>query len=196
MIARRFLYAAALPCAFFPVLAVNQEAVNVCSQLSAQLPAKLAYPPATNSSQSAVTNTSAAYTEAQSRYWDSANADDIPACVLFPSTAEDVSLAMKLLQKAPNVPFALKSGGHNYNRGFSSTDGGVLISFRPNMNYTRLAADNNSAEVGPGSRWGEVMTILDTHDRCIVGGRDGDVGVGGYIPLGGISYLTSQYVSN
>jgi FAD/FMN-containing dehydrogenase len=90
----------------------------------------------------------------------------------------------------------LKSGGHNWNRGFSSTDGGVLISFRPNLQSVQLAHDGLTAKVGPGSRWMEVMQVLDRSNKCVVGGRVGDVGVGGYILQGGISYLTAQHVSH
>jgi hypothetical protein len=46
------------------------------------------------------------------------------------------------------------------------------------MNYTTLAPDGESAEVGPGAKWTEVMTVLDKSNKCAVGGRSGDVGVG------------------
>jgi hypothetical protein len=63
------------------------------------------------------------------------------------------------------------------------------------MNYTTLAPDEESAEVGLGAKWTEVMTVLDKSNKCAVGGRSGDVGVGGYVILGGLSSLTSQYIS-
>ncbi|KAK4889592.1 hypothetical protein LTR27_011670 [Elasticomyces elasticus] len=40
------------------------------------------------------------------------------------------------------------------------------------------------------------MQKLDKSNKCAVGGRSGDVGVGGYVVQGGISYLTSQYVGH
>ncbi len=123
-----------------------------------------------------------------------ANDADIPACAFFPASSEDVSAAIIALGKEPGVPFALKSGGHNWNRGFSSTDGGVLISFRPNLQNVTLASDGQTAKIGPGARWVEVMQNLDQSNKCVVGGRSGDVGVGGYVVQGGISYLTAQYV--
>ena len=39
------------------------------------------------------------------------------------------------------------------------------------------------------------MDVLDKSNKCIVGGRVGDVGVGGYLMQGGISYLTAQYAT-
>ncbi|KAF2670785.1 FAD-binding domain-containing protein [Microthyrium microscopicum] len=133
------------------------------------------------------------YKNTTTTYWDAANDADVPACAFFPASSKDVSTAIVALAKEPGVPFALKAGGHNWNRGFSSTDGGVLISFRPNLQNITLASDGQTAQVGPGAGWVEVMQKLDKSNKCAVGGRSGDVGVGGYVLQGGISYLTAQY---
>jgi hypothetical protein len=69
------------------------------------------------------------YDVAKGHYWNAASRDDTPTCVTFPTNAEEVSDIVKVLQKYTDVEFAMKSGGHNPNRGFSSVDGGVLISF-------------------------------------------------------------------
>jgi hypothetical protein len=175
-------------------LADSSEALKLCQTLHQQLPTKLTFDP-TGPYGSDNSTLTADFNDATSRYWDAANNEDHPACALFPSSASDVSAALKLLNAVPRVPFALQSGGHNWNRGFSSLNGGLLISFRPNMNYTTLAPGGESAEVGPGTKWTEIMTVLDKSNKCAVGGRSGDVGVGGYVILGGLSYLTSQYVS-
>ncbi|KAF2165441.1 hypothetical protein M409DRAFT_55835 [Zasmidium cellare ATCC 36951] len=164
------------------------HAQAICHQLHKQIPSRVAFDNTTNNGKLA-----AAYQEATQRYNNAANADDVPACVLFPSCASDVSAAFKLLHDAPDVPFALKSGGHDWNRGTSSTNGGVLIYFRPYLNYTTPSHDGLSAEIGPGARWQEVIPPLEAINRTVVGGRYGDVGVGGYISRGGISYLSSQY---
>lgn len=166
------------------------HAESICHELRKKIPSRVAFDNRTING-----GLTAAYEEATKRYNNAANADDVPACVVFPSCAADVSIAFKLLYDAPDVPFALKSGGHDWNRGTSSTNGGVLISFRPYLNYTVPSQDGLSAEVGPGSRWQEVIPPLEAINRTVVGGRYGDVGVGGYISRGGISYLSSQYVS-
>ena len=70
------------------------------------------------------------------------------------------------------MPFAVKSGGHNPNVGFSSTDVGVLIDFK-RWNGTRISEDREMAEVPPGARWVNVITDLEEYGRTVVGGRIG-----------------------
>src|SRR6187402_3570979 len=65
------------------------------------------------------------YMYAKVHYWSGVNADATPACVVFPTNAQDVSAVVRILLKYPDVGFAVKSGGHNANAGFSSVDGGV-----------------------------------------------------------------------
>jgi len=108
----------------------------------------------------------------------------------------------------PSVPFAVKSGGHNTNVGFSSVNWGVLISFSK-LASTNVSADQTTADVGPGARWAEVMTALEPYNLAVVGGRIGqcsnllmivlanlflgDVGVGGLLLGGGLSFLSAQF---
>ncbi|KAK3641357.1 hypothetical protein LTR56_011385 [Elasticomyces elasticus] len=173
---------------------VSPQAQRVCDDIHSAAPSRLVYAPSSSKASLNSPYLAELYTNTTATYWDAANDADVPACAFFPSCSEDVSAAIIALGKEPGVPFALKSGGHNWNRGFSSTDGGVLISFRPNLQSTKLAMDGLTANIGPGARWVEVMQELDKSNKCAVGGRSGDVGVGGYVVQGGISYLTSQYV--
>jgi hypothetical protein len=174
---------------------ISPQAQAVCDEIYSTAPSLLAYAPSSPKASLNSPDLTALYMNTTMTYWDAANDADVPACVFFPTSSEDVSAAMIALGKQPGIPFALKSGGHNWNRGFSSTDGGVLISFRPNLQTTTLASDGQTAKVGPGARWVEVLQELDKNNKCVVGGRSGDVGVGGYVVQGGISYLTAQYVS-
>jgi hypothetical protein len=112
------------------------------------------------------------YFYATNHYWSNTNVDATPACVVFPTSAEDVSTVIKILLQYPEVPFAVKSGGHNPNAGFSSVDGGILISFQ-NLNDTTLSPDQNTAVVGPGSQWKDVVGALEPHGLTVVGGRLG-----------------------
>jgi hypothetical protein len=134
------------------------------------------------------------YTYAREHYWSQANADPEPTCVFFPSNAEEVSFAVQTLNLYPNVLWAMKSGGHNCNANFSSVNQGVLISFRPNLQDIVLSEDRQTVEIGPGARWGEVIEAVNPCNVTVVGGRLGDVGVGGYTLGGGLSFLTPQYV--
>lgn len=112
------------------------------------------------------------YITAQSHYWSAANADLIPACAVFPENADDVSLIVKALLNQPSVNFAVKSGGHNPNVGFSSVDGGVLISMSK-IASTVLSEDQKTAEVGTGSRWLGPTQALEPHNLTVVTGRLG-----------------------
>ena len=92
-------------------------------------------------------------------------------------------------------PWGVKGGGHNPNVGFSSTQDGVLLSMEQNWATTRLD-ENNLAHVGPGSRWIDVATALDPYNRAVVSGRLGHVGAAGLTLGGGLSFLSTEYVSD
>ena len=149
------------------------------------------------------------YVYAQSHYWSAANADLIPACAVFPTTAQQVSQIVAVLNDSPGVNCSVKSGGHNPNVGFSSTDGGVLVSMQ-NISSTVLSPDQTEAYVGTGSRWLAVAEALEPYNLTVVSGRigmytlsqldhvrilifQGDVGVGGLTLGGGLSFLSTQY---
>jgi hypothetical protein len=53
------------------------------------------------------------YNYAKSHYWSAANGDLTPACVVFPTNAEEVAAVVTVLQDYTDVNFAMKSGGHN-----------------------------------------------------------------------------------
>jgi hypothetical protein len=112
------------------------------------------------------------YTFAKNHYWNNANAQFTPACVVLPTCATHVSGAVQVLLQYPDVSFAVKSGGHNANVGFSSTNGGVLIYFK-NMNQTTLSWDESTADVQPGARWENAIQALEPYNRTVVGGRVG-----------------------
>ena len=112
------------------------------------------------------------YDYAKSHYWNNANAAYTPACVVLPSSALHVSQVVQVLGQYSDVDFAVKSGGHNANVGFSSVDGGVLIYFM-NMNTTTPSPDLATADVQPGARWENAILALEPYGRTVVGGRVG-----------------------
>lgn len=136
----------------------------------------------------------AQYSNTTREYWNGINALNRPACAFFPHNAQQVSTAITLLNQYPDTRFALKSGGHNFNLGVSSTDGGVLISFNENMASVALSADGKSFAVGAGARWGDVYEAGVERHKIAVGGRLANIGVAGFTLGGGMSYLSSQYV--
>ena len=114
-----------------------------------------------------------------------------PYCVYKPSSAAQVSV-MVLLSRLSQCPFAVKSGGHSAFAGAATIEGGITVSFQ-NMKSVKLSEDKKIAAVQPGNTWFDVLTALSTTGVTVVGGRVGDIGVGGLTLGGGISFLTNQY---
>ena len=113
----------------------------------------------------------------QANYWSTACGALKPSCQLYPTTAQEVAAIIRILN-ANNETFAIKSGGHNPNQGFSSIDGGPLVSTRE-LNEVLYDAASGTVRVGPGNDWEDVIGKLDGTGVTVVGGRIGDVGVGG-----------------
>ncbi|KAI0483182.1 hypothetical protein GGR56DRAFT_663748 [Xylariaceae sp. FL0804] len=114
------------------------------------------------------------------------------ACIVNPSSAEEVSSAMKILVQQQTT-FAVRSGGHNYIPGFASVnDTGVLISLS-DLDSVELAEDQTSVNVGPGSRWEDVYEAIVPEGLIAVGGRVGPVGIGGLMLGGGMFYFSDEY---
>lgn len=76
--------------------------------------------------------------------------------------------------------------------GYANTDGGVLIGLT-DLNQITLSADKSYVSVGPGRRWEEVYSYLQTYGLVALGGRVGIVGVPGLLLGGGISFYSNQY---
>ncbi|KAF7551940.1 hypothetical protein G7Z17_g4659 [Cylindrodendrum hubeiense] len=131
------------------------------------------------------------YTTEQTEYWSTSCSALEPSCILYPTTADEVASILKIIGDN-DERFAVKSGGHNPNDNFSSIAGGPLISTK-NLNQVLLDPKTGQVRVGSGNRWDEVADELDGTGWTVVGGRVGNVGVGGYLLGGGLSFLTQQY---
>lgn len=71
-------------------------------------------------------------------------------------------------------------------------DKGILLS-TSNLTTLALSSDKSTVSVGPGNRWGNVYSYLESSNLAAVGGRVGHVGVPGLLLGGGISFYSSQY---
>lgn len=111
------------------------------------------------------------YQTAQGHFWSSANADNIPACVVLPQNAKDVSDIVKVLLGYPDILFGVKSGGHNPNVGWASSKD-VMISMS-NINTTTISSDQNIATISPGATWAQTVAALEPYGKSVVGGRVG-----------------------
>ena len=114
--------------------------------------------------------------------WDGKQQDLIPACRVEPASTKDVSHVLKAVTDE-GCHFAIKSGGHARDTGFSNADAGVTIDL-VRMAGVELSKDKKSVKVGAGAQWLDVYSTLEKDGLSVVGGRVSDVGVGG-LTLGG-----------
>jgi FAD/FMN-containing dehydrogenase len=108
-----------------------------CSQLSQSLPNKVFSPRQRQ------------YKKENGDYWNAGLEELGPACIAMPSSAQDVSKIVTLLNEHENVPFAIKSGGHSPNAGMASVKDGVLIALR-NVAGTEYDQKTELATIKPG----------------------------------------------
>ena len=142
-----------------------------CAALKTAYPTALAYP----------TDPTFA---AGRKYWSGTAKDaGVPACIFYPTSAQAVSDGVSALLRYPSVQFAMKSGGHSPNAGFNNVDGGVLFAFSGLAN-TVISSDRQTAEVGPGARWMDVISALEPYGKAVVGGRIGTFGSSQSVQLG------------
>ncbi|KAF2688556.1 FAD linked oxidase-like protein [Lentithecium fluviatile CBS 122367] len=117
---------------------------------------------------------------------------ELPTCVITPQNKKDVSLALKIIRFFM-IQFAVRSGGHSPNPGWSSIDEpGILIDLQK-LDQVSLSADKKVASLGPGGRWGKVYEALDPHGLSVIGGRIPQVGVAGVILGGGFFHFSGEH---
>ncbi|KAL4943633.1 hypothetical protein BDV06DRAFT_221085 [Aspergillus oleicola] len=148
---------------------------NCCQALSDALGPILAYP------------NSVTYNESVSSYWSQQEQLVSPSCVLSPTSAQDVSIALQILVPQ-SCEFAVRSGGHGALAGSANIGDGVTIDLSA-LNHTSVSPDNAFVSVGPGQLWGKVYATLDARGVSVPGGRDSPVGVGGATLGGGFNYF-------
>lgn len=152
---------------------------SACSNITAQL----------GSSKVVSAKISLKYAES-TQYYNSLLDADKPSCVVYPGSAHDVSIALQAIRAAESR-FAIKAGGHNPNKGFSSVDGGVLLDLN-SMTDRSYDPDTTLATYEPGGVFGDLYEYYAKYDRTVVGARLAGVGTG--LALGGgMSYLSPQY---
>ncbi|KAL8710037.1 MAG: hypothetical protein Q9220_005308 [cf. Caloplaca sp. 1 TL-2023] len=143
---------------------------------------------------------SAEYAQSLQSYWSQQEQKMTPSCIFSPQNTQDVSQAVRILsqyQKASNstaagCQFAIRGAGHTPFAGSANIEDGVTIDMR-----SIRAVDVNQQEtvvsIGAGARWSGVYEVLDAVGLGVAGGRISDVGVGGLILGGGMSYFAPRY---
>lgn len=140
--------------------APSTDSGRACDEISVALPDRVSR------------RISLAYTAEVNSYWSIAPRDLKPTCLVLPQSAEEVSVIVKILNNYPEVPFAVKSGGHDPNVGHASVQDGVLISTKDLAGVT-YDAEAQVAYVKPGGEWNDVIGPLDEQGVAVVGGRLG-----------------------
>ncbi|KAL2291450.1 hypothetical protein FJTKL_12850 [Diaporthe vaccinii] len=143
------------------------------------------------------------YASSLGSYFSHQEASVSPLCIVFPTTTDDVSIAIKTLTSissrhdaSPDTKtacqFAIRSGGHTSIAGAANIQGGVTLDLT-NLDTIKLSPDQSIVSVGPGNSWDAVYSVLDGLNLSVAGGRTAGVGVGGLSLGGGISYLSTRY---
>ncbi|KAI3335891.1 FAD-binding domain-containing protein [Ustulina deusta] len=154
--------------------------LSSCTTLSSRFPGNVLLPGAT------------AYTTSVSSYFF-LNERQAPACIIAPTTANEVAEIVKAINSQAPSQVALRSGGHSPNRDFSNIDNGITIDLRGLNQIKMRETSAGIVSVGTGTLWIDVYRFLDPLNRTAVGSRVASVGVGGFITGGGISFFSPRY---
>lgn len=108
-----------------------------------------------------------AYQNSKNGYWNTRLNADNPACVVFPTSASDVSASLKAI-KAAGSRFAIKAGGHNPNKDFSATNGGVLLDLSK-MTDKSYDPQAGTCTYQPGNRFGDLYEFYQQFGVTVTG---------------------------
>jgi FAD/FMN-containing dehydrogenase len=157
---------------------METDGLTQCNQLANQLTAA-------GLQDLALLRESDAYVNREASYW-AANVPLHPNCIVQPRTTEEVSRIIKVLAGIDSL-VALRSGGHTQWACSNDIHNGITIDLGL-MTQVSYDAASNLASIQPGPRWGDVYLELLNYNVCVAGGRDGNVGIGGFLTGGGNSY--------
>ena len=132
------------------------------------------------------------YNQSQASYWTAQQSELTPRCRFYPQHARDVQQALSNILIPNNVSFAVVSGGHSSNTGASNIHDSITIDLS-HLNDITLSDGNATVFIGPGARWNDVYSQLESQSLTVSGGRVSHVGVGGYVLGGGFSWFSNQF---
>lgn len=142
--------------------APTQATTQACADIKTALPGKVLTPGFL----------ALEYEHETQQYWSTTLRSVDPACIVQPTSAEDVAAVVKVLNKYPTVNFAIRSGGHDPNVGHATVQDGVQMVMTDLAGAT-YDADNDLAYVKPGGEWNDVIGDLAPSGVAVVGGRLG-----------------------
>ncbi|RMZ06345.1 hypothetical protein D0864_02263 [Hortaea werneckii] len=172
--------------ASFPTWGGHGKKATCCSALSKVLGRKVVYPD------------SAPYEDSIASYWSAQEEAVSPSCVVLPEGAEDVAMAVATLRHSrghvrnhDGCQFAIRSGGHTPWAGAANIEDGVTIDLS-SFNQVEVSPDRSTVTIGPGSSWRDVYDVVVPQGLATGGGRIANVGVGGLVLGGGVSFFSPR----
>jgi FAD/FMN-containing dehydrogenase len=118
----------------------------------------------------------------------SPSVDSRPAMIVEAMDRADIGLAVTTARDL-DLPFAVQATGHGT---WQSVDHGVLLK-TGSLSDVRIDPERRTAIVGPGARWGAVLSAAARYGLAPLSGSSPDVGVVGYTLGGGMGWLARRY---
>lgn len=88
-----------------------------------------------------------------------ASTSQIPTCLYLPTEPQEISTALETIANH-SIPFAVSSGRHASNKGFSTTKGGIQIDLK-GFQQVKLSSDKSYVDIGSGNIWDNVYQALE-----------------------------------
>ncbi|GIH15996.1 FAD-dependent oxidoreductase [Rugosimonospora africana] len=114
--------------------------------------------------------------------------DSRPAMIMEAMEPADIGLAVTTARDL-DLPFAVQATGHGT---WQPVDHGVLLK-TGSLADVLIDPDRRIATVGPGTRWGAVLSAAAPYGLAPLSGSSPDVGVVGYTLGGGMGWLARRY---
>ncbi|KAJ7610133.1 FAD-binding domain-containing protein [Roridomyces roridus] len=130
------------------------------------------------------------YDDTTEAYWSFFNRGDEPTCIVYPSSASDVQVAMGHIFHSQS-DYAVRAGGHSPMIGWNGINNGVLISFE-DMTAVSYDATSDTITVQPGATAGSAEAAVESHGVSPVWGRADVIGTG-LLLGGGIAFQGPLY---
>ncbi|CCF35632.1 6-hydroxy-D-nicotine oxidase [Colletotrichum higginsianum] len=113
-----------------------------------------------------------------------------PYCIVQPTSAEEVALAIVTLKKT-QCNWAVRGGGHMTWAGASNIDKGVTLDLGL-IKQVEYSPETKIASIGAGALWRDVYSALEPFVVTAPGGRTSTVGVAGFLLGGGNNFFSSE----
>ncbi|KAM0283147.1 hypothetical protein ACHAQH_002628 [Verticillium albo-atrum] len=138
------------------------------------------------------------YSRSLASYYSLTIREVTPWCILQPTSAQDVSAAIKALAPlsgAGQWNIAVRGGGHSHWNNNNIAQGVTIdlsLLNTTTIHNSTCSNDTAVASIGAGSRWGPAMLEAEKHGLSITGGRVSTVGVAGLTLGGGASFHSGR----